>query len=63
VVVDDRSRNRRTGGSGSVSCVPMWFPYIPTQQQIESLKIVELKDACHERGLIKVCIERKEGFI
>ncbi len=38
------------GGSN----VPMWFPYIPTRQQIETLKIVELKDACSERGLFKV---------
>eukprot|EP00551_Chaetoceros_affinis_P009451 CAMPEP_0203669648 /NCGR_PEP_ID=MMETSP0090-20130426/5949_1 /ASSEMBLY_ACC=CAM_ASM_001088 /TAXON_ID=426623 /ORGANISM="Chaetoceros affinis, Strain CCMP159" /LENGTH=1189 /DNA_ID=CAMNT_0050534373 /DNA_START=368 /DNA_END=3937 /DNA_ORIENTATION=+ len=36
-----------------LSSVPMWFPYIPTRQQIESLKVVELKDACNERGLAK----------
>jgi len=33
--------------------VPMWFPYIPTKLQIESLKVIELKDACSERGLVK----------
>ena len=38
------------GGSN----VPMWFPYIPTRKQIESLKIVELKAVCQERGLRKV---------
>ncbi len=48
----------RSGHGGKMktgsSNVPMWFPYIPTRQQIESLKVVELKDACNERGLSKV---------
>jgi hypothetical protein len=38
------------------SHVPLWFPYIPTRSQIESLKVIELKDACQERGLSKVCL-------
>jgi len=35
------------------STVPGWFPYTPTRSQIERLKVVELKDACGERGLHK----------
>mmetsp|Transcript_20772 Transcript_20772/g.29167 ORF Transcript_20772/g.29167 Transcript_20772/m.29167 type:complete len:898 (+) Transcript_20772:162-2855(+) len=35
------------------SSVPAWFPYIPTQSQIEALKVKELKMACSERGLKK----------
>jgi hypothetical protein len=34
--------------------VPMWLPFIPTTKQIESLKLLELRGACVERGLIKV---------
>jgi len=33
-----------------------WLPWIPTLSQIQSLKLSELKQACAERGLIKVCI-------
>ena len=50
---DGKSKLIRSDQESSTN-VPMWFPYIPTRQQIESLKIVELKDACYERGLIKV---------
>jgi len=32
---------------------PAWFPWVPTKSQIESLKVVELKAACDERGLSK----------
>lgn len=30
-----------------------WFPWIPTRAQIETLKVVELKEACEDRGLLK----------
>ena len=30
-----------------------WFPWIPSRQQIESLKVAELKAVCSERGLPK----------
>lgn len=36
------------------SCVPEWFPYTPTRRQIERLKVMELRDACHQRGLARV---------
>lgn len=36
------------------SSVPGWFPYVPTRRQIETLKAIELRDACTERGLRKV---------
>lgn len=45
------------------SSVPGWFPYTPTRSQIERLKVVELKDACEERGLHKVCDPLFEKFI
>jgi len=30
-----------------------WFPWIPTDAQIDALKLVELKSVCQERGLAK----------
>ena len=44
----------RNNKNNHPSCVPLWFPYIPTRSQIESLNVMELKDACQERGLSKV---------
>jgi len=38
------------GGNDAV--VPVRFPWIPTEAQINRLKVVELKAACAERGLI-----------
>lgn len=32
-----------------------WLPWIPSPTQIRSLKLLELKQACAERGLKKVC--------
>lgn len=32
-----------------------WFPWIPSRTQIMALKQVELRQACAERGLKKVC--------
>lgn len=32
-----------------------WLPWIPTLAQIQALKLTELKQACAERGLKKVC--------
>ena len=34
--------------------LPQWFPWLPTKAQIQSLKVTELKEACHQRGLVKV---------
>ena len=56
------SKDSNVNGNGNAtekkskrSTVPGWFPYTPTRSQIERLKVVELKDACGERGLHKVC--------
>jgi len=35
---------------------PLWLPYLPTQTQIQELKLTELKAACQDRGLSTVCI-------
>jgi hypothetical protein len=50
-------RSEQSSGNAA-SLVPGWFPYTPTRRQIESLKVVELRDACHERGLPKVRFTR-----
>lgn len=50
----DTNSNRINNNNNHPSCVPLWFPYIPTRSQIESLKVMELKDACQERGLSKM---------
>jgi hypothetical protein len=34
--------------------LPLWFPWIPTKLQIKELKVMELKEACVQRGLKKV---------
>jgi hypothetical protein len=59
VLVDSSSSSdeRIWNGQRKNSCVPGWFPYTPTRSQIESLKVMELRDACHERGLAKVRID------
>mmetsp|Transcript_25728 Transcript_25728/g.37999 ORF Transcript_25728/g.37999 Transcript_25728/m.37999 type:complete len:960 (+) Transcript_25728:204-3083(+) len=33
--------------------VPNWLPYLPTRDQVECLNVLELKEACAERGLFK----------
>jgi len=49
-----RDNNNGNGnGDQTLSSVPGWFPYTPTRRQIESLKVIELRDACSERGLQK----------
>ena len=35
--------------------LPAWFPWIPTKSQIMTLKLKELREACSQRGLAKVC--------
>jgi hypothetical protein len=40
--------------SSSSLVLPAWFPWIPTKSQIQSLKVNELKEACFQRGLLKV---------
>ena len=58
-----RRRSRRTTGSSKLdrnaadideekSDVPEWFPWVPTESQINSLKVVQLRAVCAERGLI-----------
>ena len=34
--------------------LPAWFPWLPTKSQIQSLKVIELKEACNQRSLAKV---------
>lgn len=41
--------------STSSTVLPAWFPWIPTKDQIMTLKLKVLKEACSQRGLIKVC--------
>lgn len=36
--------------------LPAWLPWVPTKSQIQSLKLAELKAACSQRGLARVCI-------
>lgn len=36
-----------------LSSTTLWLPWIPTRQQIEDLKVVELKQVCAERGLLR----------
>jgi hypothetical protein len=35
--------------------LPLWFPWLATKLQIQELKVTELKEACVQRGLKKVC--------
>ena len=52
---DETGKVEKSGnGASNRNSVPAWFPYTPTRRQIESLKVVELRDACKERGLPKV---------
>ncbi|KAL9188674.1 hypothetical protein ACHAXT_007052 [Thalassiosira profunda] len=37
---------------GEEEDLPPWFPWIPTEKEINSLRVVELRAACAERGLI-----------
>lgn len=39
--------------STSSTVLPAWFPWIPTKDQIMTLKLKVLKEACSQRGLIK----------
>jgi hypothetical protein len=48
--LDDSSPLKNTWKRSSLA----WFPWIPSRTQIMSLKLVELKQACGERGLRKV---------
>jgi hypothetical protein len=45
------------------TAIPAWLPWIPTRAQIEELKVVELKQACDERGLTKVCSYVSDYFV
>jgi hypothetical protein len=50
-VLEDSSPLKNTWKRSS----PAWFPWIPSSTQIMALKLTELKQACAERGLKKVC--------
>ena len=51
---------KNNGGSATFTVtqnptrLPPWFPFIPSKSQIESLKVSELREACAQRGLVKV---------
>ena len=58
-----RELTRSTGASSSINnkggvrletMLPAWFPWIPTKSQIRTLKVNELREACLQRGLVKV---------
>jgi hypothetical protein len=49
-LVDESSLLKNTWKRSSLA----WFPWIPSRTQIMLLKLVELKQACGERGLRKV---------
>jgi Tfp pilus assembly protein PilF len=42
-----------SGGVRLVHSIPAWFPWVPTKEEIMTLKLKELKEACSERGLMK----------
>ena len=50
----EKNNNRNTDATKKTNTVPAWFPYIPTRSQIQTLKLVQLKDACTERAIRKV---------
>jgi len=37
---------------GEEDGVPVWFPWVPTETQIKTLRVVELRAVCEERDLI-----------
>jgi len=45
--------NYNTHNMATNTIIPAWFPWIPTREQIEILKVVELKEACQQRNLRK----------
>ena len=54
----NRSASRKTRNNGAdveeeKSDVPAWFPWVPTESQINSLKVVQLRAVCAERGLLR----------
>ena len=48
------SRDLTRGGVRLETMLPAWFPWIPTKSQIRTLKVNELREACLQRGLVKV---------
>jgi tetratricopeptide (TPR) repeat protein len=46
-------RSKQSDLTGEKDDLPPWFPWLPTQSQIMRLKVVELRAACAERGLIQ----------
>ena len=59
-VLEDSSPLKNTWKGSSLA----WFPWIPSRTQIMALKLTELKQACAERGLKKVCIVLpSRGFV
>ncbi|KAL3922368.1 MAG: hypothetical protein SGILL_002240 [Bacillariaceae sp.] len=53
VLSSTASRADSRSNSGVSFVLPAWLPWIPTKSQIESLKLVELREACSQRGLVK----------
>jgi hypothetical protein len=45
------------------SSSPLWLPFIPTNTQIQELKLIELKSACLDRGLPTVCTFLDYGLL
>jgi len=45
--------NSKSNLIGEKEDVPPWFPWVPTESQINTLKVVELRAACAERELLK----------
>jgi len=43
--------NTKSNLIGETEDVPPWFPWVPTETQINSLKVIELRAACRERGI------------
>ena len=48
----NKSKSSRSNLIGEEEPLPPWFPWIPTESQINSLRVVELRAACAERRLI-----------
>ena len=50
-----KSKQHYDETTSPANVLPLWFPWIPTKLQIQELKVTELRQACVQRGLKKVC--------
>ena len=48
------SKKTKSNAKNKKDDVPPWLPWIPTESQIMAMKVVELRAACAERGLVMV---------